>query len=56
MSFRYVVDTDWVIHYLNGHAQIVTRLQKLADDASACPSSHWPNFMKECSIPAIRRE
>jgi tRNA(fMet)-specific endonuclease VapC len=31
MSFRYVVDTDWVIHYLNGHAQIVTRLQELAD-------------------------
>jgi tRNA(fMet)-specific endonuclease VapC len=32
MRFRYIIDTDWVIHYLNGHAQIVTRLQELADD------------------------
>lgn len=26
---RYLADTDWVIHYLNGHAQIVARIQDL---------------------------
>ena len=25
---RYLVDTDWVIHYLNGHAKIVSRIQE----------------------------
>jgi tRNA(fMet)-specific endonuclease VapC len=25
---RYLVDTDWVIHYLNGHAEIVSRIQE----------------------------
>ena len=27
---RYLVDTDWVIHYLNGRAHIVTRIQELS--------------------------
>jgi hypothetical protein len=27
---RYLVDTDWVIHYLNGRADIVTRIQELS--------------------------
>lgn len=26
MSLRYLIDTDWAIHYLNGHPAIVTRL------------------------------
>jgi tRNA(fMet)-specific endonuclease VapC len=26
---RYLVDTDWVIHYLNGHPEIVARIQHL---------------------------
>ena len=26
MSLRYLIDTDWAIHYLNGHPEIVTRL------------------------------
>lgn len=25
----YLVDTDWVIHYLNGHSGIVKRIQEL---------------------------
>jgi tRNA(fMet)-specific endonuclease VapC len=25
---RYLVDTDWVIHYLNGHDEIVSRIQE----------------------------
>ena len=27
---RYLVDTDWVIHYLNGHPEIVARIQTLS--------------------------
>ena len=29
MRLSYLVDTDWVIHYLNGHAEIVKQLNKL---------------------------
>lgn len=29
MSARYLIDTDWVIHYLNGHEGIIDRLQAL---------------------------
>jgi tRNA(fMet)-specific endonuclease VapC len=27
MTSGYLVDTDWAIHYLNGHPEIVTKLQ-----------------------------
>ena len=26
MSLRYLIDTDWAIHYLNGHPAIVKKL------------------------------
>jgi tRNA(fMet)-specific endonuclease VapC len=29
MTIRYLIDTDWVIHYLNGHEGIVRRLDEL---------------------------
>src|SRR5215510_2110189 len=29
MTIRYLVDTDWVIHYLNGHSDFVRRLDEL---------------------------
>jgi len=29
MSLRYLIDTDWVIHYLNGRDDIVRRLHEL---------------------------
>jgi predicted nucleic acid-binding protein len=29
MTGGYLVDTDWVIHHLNGHAQITKRLDEL---------------------------
>ena len=29
MKLGYLVDTDWAIHYLNGHAGIVKQLNKL---------------------------
>ena len=29
MTLQYLVDTDWAIHYLNGHEAIVPRLQEL---------------------------
>ena len=32
---RYLVDTDWVIHYLNGHPQIVARIQDLSPQGIA---------------------
>lgn len=35
MSLRYLVDTDWIIHYLNGHRAIVSQLQTLTDQGCA---------------------
>jgi tRNA(fMet)-specific endonuclease VapC len=32
---RYLVDTDWVIHYLNGHEQIVACIQDLSPQGIA---------------------
>ena len=32
---RYLVDTDWVIHYLNGHPAIVARVQALSSQGIA---------------------
>ena len=32
---RYLVDTDWVIHYLNGHPVIVARIQDLCPEGMA---------------------
>jgi tRNA(fMet)-specific endonuclease VapC len=31
----YLVDTDWVIHYLNGHSEIVAHLQDLSPQGIA---------------------
>ncbi|MDI3466543.1 MAG: hypothetical protein OJF50_005364 [Nitrospira sp.] len=30
MIFRYLIETDWIIHYLNGHPDIVNRLTPCA--------------------------
>jgi predicted nucleic acid-binding protein len=32
MTMRYLLDTDWVIHYLNAHQGIVERLYGLIDE------------------------
>jgi tRNA(fMet)-specific endonuclease VapC len=32
MTIQYLLDTDWVIHYLNEHQGIVQRLDALLDD------------------------
>ena len=32
---RYLVDTDWVIHYLNGHPAIAARIQTLSSEGIA---------------------
>jgi tRNA(fMet)-specific endonuclease VapC len=32
---RYLVDTDWAIHYLNGHTQIVKKLDDLKEQGLA---------------------
>ncbi|OFW24778.1 MAG: hypothetical protein A3H27_11475 [Acidobacteria bacterium RIFCSPLOWO2_02_FULL_59_13] len=29
MRLSYLVDTDWAIHYLNGHAEIINQLDRL---------------------------
>ena len=29
MNLSYLLDADWVIHHLNGHAAIIQRLQDL---------------------------
>lgn len=35
MTLRYLVDTDWVIHYLNGNPNIVGKLLELRDHGLA---------------------
>lgn len=35
MTLRYLIDTDWVIHYLNGHPSIVIRLNSLTEQGCA---------------------
>jgi tRNA(fMet)-specific endonuclease VapC len=35
MTLRYLLDTDWAIHYLNGHPNIVRRLNSLSDQGCA---------------------
>ena len=37
MTIAYLIDTDWVIHYLNGHPAIVERLEEL-QEAGLAPS------------------
>ena len=37
MTLRYLVDTDWVIHYLNGNPNIVGKLLELRDHGLALP-------------------
>ena len=32
MTVPYVADTDWVVHYLNGHAGIIEKLTSLRKD------------------------
>lgn len=35
MTLRYLIDTDWIIHYLNGRPDIVSRLNTLRDEGCA---------------------
>lgn len=35
MKLAYLVDTDWTIHYLNGHKEIVERLATFKKDGLA---------------------
>ena len=35
MTLRYLLDTDWVIHYLHGHQDIIRRVNALSDQGIA---------------------
>ncbi len=35
MSVQYLVDTDWAIHFLSGHPNIVSRLRELRPEGLA---------------------
>ncbi len=35
MTLRYLIDTDWIVHYLNGHRAIISRLNTLSDQGCA---------------------
>lgn len=35
MKLSYLIDTDWAIHYLNGHRDIIERLKTLKKDGIA---------------------
>jgi hypothetical protein len=51
---RFLIDTDWAIHYLNKHAGIVERLQELQQqEVSASLSSPSQNSTREYFIHAI---
>ena len=45
MSTGYLVDTDWAIHYLNGHPEIVEKLQLLKKDGA------FGRFRRICDKP-----
>ena len=35
MKASYLIDTDWIIHYLNGHGEIITKLRSLRKEGLA---------------------
>jgi len=37
MKLGYLIDTDWAIHYLNGHAEITKRLEEIFEDGLGLP-------------------
>ncbi len=32
MKFSYLIDTDWIIHYLNGNRDVVSKLRSLESE------------------------
>ena len=38
MTVSFLVDTDWIIHYLNGQPEIVSKLQELQGRGVAAPT------------------
>ena len=55
MTIHYLLDTGWVIHYLNAHQGSVARLRERLDDDLISRSSPPQKSMKECIIHAIRQ-
>src|SRR5439155_2905374 len=55
MTVSYLVDTDWIIHYLNGQPEIVSKLQELQGRGVAFLSFHSRNCTKGLTTPAILR-
>lgn len=35
MKLSYLIDTDWIIHYLNGYKEVVKKLSSLRNDGLA---------------------
>ena len=35
MKVSYLIDTDWIIHYLNGHKGITEKLESLKEEGLA---------------------
>ncbi len=35
MKLSYLIDTDWIIHYLNGHREIIGKLKSLRNEGLA---------------------
>ena len=57
MTGGYLIDTDWVIHHLNGHSEITKRLDELkTQDLGISLRSRWPNSMTASMSRAIQRE
>ncbi len=44
MKLSYLIDTDWIIHYLNGHREIIGKLKSLRNgDTSLFLRIHFKN-------------
>ena len=49
MTAKYLVDTDWAIHYFNGHTAITQRLQALQPAGLALSVVSLAELYEACS-------
>ena len=51
---RFLIDTDWLIHYLNNHPGVVQRLGEFQEDGLALSIISLADSTREFSIPVTR--
>ncbi len=55
MTVSYLVDTDWIIHYLNGQPEIVSKLQELQGRGVAVSLVSLAELYEGLTTPTILR-